>query len=427
LKETNSTNEGARLQPCHPSTKRKAASAAEGLRRLIAVPCALLPLALTACRPHDFPQYPTNYREYAYVTNSASNTVTVLDIVNLRRDREFPVGDDPTGVSISLTRNEVYIVNSGSANAPGTISVIDAQKNAVAATIPVHKKPYFIDVSADGHRAYVANSGSNNVSVLDLDTRKVIATIGVGESPGLARISPDNQTLVVTNRVGGSVTVIDGHTLKVRSVFAGCPGATDAVILPDSSKAFIACSAGHQVMVLALVRKPDPKIPLTEAEKSDHLLDFLDVGQTPVNLAMKPDGGEIFVSNFDSNTISEIATGNNEVGGASLIGEHPSHGIVSADNATLWVSNFTANSVGVYSIDDGQRINMIQVGDGPDALAFSSEGHLVLVANSRSGDVAVLRTTSYSPQGPRKIGALFTMLPAARHPNAIAVKAFQMP
>ena len=70
---------------------------------------------------------------------------------------------------------------------------------------------------------------------------------------------------------------------------------------------------------------------------------------------------------------------------------------------------------------------MIQVGDGPDALAFSSEGHLVLVANSRSGDVSVIRTTSYSPQGARRIGALFTMLPAAKHPNAIAVKAFQMP
>jgi YVTN family beta-propeller protein len=412
---------GAQLQPCHPSPKGKAASAAEGIAALIL--CA----TLTACRPHDFPQSPPNYREFAYVTNSESNTVTVLDLVNLRRDREFPVGNDPTGVAISLTRSEVYVVNSGS----GTISIIDAQKNAVAATIPVHKKPYFIDVSQDGHRAYVANSGSNNVSVLDLDSRKQIATVGVGEAPGLARISPDNQTLVVTNRLGGSVTVIDGPTLKVRSVFPNCPGATDAVILPDSSKAFIACSAGHQVMAIALVRasslKGDPNNPPTEAEKSDHLLDFLDVGQSPVSLAMKPDGGEIFVSNFDSNTISEIATGTNEVGGASLIGEHPSRGVVSADNSTLWVSNFSANTIGVYSVDDGQRINAIQVGDGPDALAFSSEGHLLLVANSRSGDVSVIRTTSYSPQGARKIGALFTMLPAAKRPSAIAVKAFMMP
>jgi DNA-binding beta-propeller fold protein YncE len=70
---------------------------------------------------------------------------------------------------------------------------------------------------------------------------------------------------------------------------------------------------------------------------------------------------------------------------------------------------------------------MIQVGDGPDALAFSSAGHLLLIANFRSGDVAVVRTTSYSPKGEIRVGALFTMLPAAKQPNAIAVKAFQIP
>jgi YVTN family beta-propeller protein len=381
---------------------------------------ALLCLLFVAgCRPHDFPQYPANYREFAYVTNGGSNTVTILDLVNVRRDREIAVGNAPTGVAVNPVRNEVYVVNSGD----GSVSVIDAQKNAVAATISVRRKPYFIDISTDGRHAYIANSGSNNVSIVDLDSRKEVAVVGTGEAPGMARISPDGETLLVTNRAGGSVTLIDGHTYRVRSVWPGCPGATDAVILPDSSKGFIACSGGHQVMVLALERKT----PATDLEKSDHLLDFLDVGQTPINLAMKPDGGEVFVSNFGSDSVSEIATGTNEVGGASLIGAHPSHGIVSADNSTLWISNFSANTVAVYAIDDGKRINAVQVGDGPDALALSSAGHLLLVANARSGDVAVIRTTSYSPKGERKIGALFTMLPAARQPNAIAVKSFLQP
>jgi len=381
--------------------------------------CAAV-IALTAsCRRRDFPQYPSGYREFAYVTNSGSNTVTILDLVNLRRDRELPVGNNPTGVTINPTRNEIYVVNSGD----NTVTVINAEKNSVAATIGVRHKPYFIDVSADGLRGYVANSGSNNVSVIDLARRKEIAVVGTGEAPGMARISPDNKTLLVTNRGSGSITIVDGETLKVRSVFPGCPGATDAVILPDSSKGFIACSSSHQAMVLALAHKA----PTVEVEKSDHLLALLDVGQSPVKLALKPDGGEIFVSNFDSDTVSEIATGTNEVGGASLIGAHPANGIVSSDNATLWISNFSANTVGVYAIDDGKRINAVQVGDGPDAMAFSSAGHLLLVADSRSGDVAVIRTTSYSPKGELKIGALFTMLPAAKQPNAIAVKAFELP
>jgi YVTN family beta-propeller protein len=380
-----------------------------------------LPLLLSGCRRHHFPRYPANFREYAYVTNSGSNTVSVLDLVNLRQDRVLAVGLSPTGVAANPVRNEVYVVNSGNGTANGSVSVIDAERNALAATIPVHRKPYFIDVDAQGRRAYVANSGSNSVSVLDLEKRREIGVIGVGEAPGLAKISPDGGTLVVTNRAGGSVSIVDPEKMRVRAVFSGCPQATDAVILPDSSKTFVACSGGHQVMAIGLARPPSTN----DMEHRDRLLSFLDVGKTPVQLAMKPDGGEIFVSNFDSDSISEIATGTNEVGGAYMVGAHPSCGIVSADNALLWISDFNADSIGVYSIDDGRLIKpSVRVGSGPDALAFSVDGFLLLAADSSSGDVSVVRTQSYASNGAIRIGSLFTMLPAGKRPSAIAVKSF---
>jgi YVTN family beta-propeller protein len=380
---------------------------------------ALLLLALTGCRRHHFPKYPANFREFAYVTNAGSNTVTVLDLKNLRQDHTLAVGSEPTGIAANPTKNEVYAVNSGS----GTVSVIDAARNRVAATIPVHRKPYFISVDSTGTRAYVANSGSNNVSVIDLDKRREIRAIGVGEGPGLAKISPDGNTLVVSNRISGSVSIIDAKSFRVRAVFPGCPQATDAVILPDSSKAFIACSGGHQIMAIGLAR---PKSP-DEQEHSDHFLTFLDVGQTPVHLALKPDGGEIFVCNFNSDSISEIATGTNEVGGAYLVGAHPADAIVSADNGLLWISNFNADTLSVYSIDDGKLISpSITVGAGPDALAFSSDGFLILAVDSQAGDVSAIRTQSYTSSGAIRLGSLFTMLPAGNRPSAVAVKAFRI-
>jgi YVTN family beta-propeller protein len=390
------------------------------LRRLFlaCVALAAAALTLTSCRRRGFPEYPADYREFAYVTNGGSYTVTVLDLVNLRQERILQVGAAPTGITANPERNEVYAVNSGS----GTVSVIDTEKNRVAATIAVHRKPYFIDVDSTGRRAYVANADSNNVSVIDLDKRREIGAIGVGETPGLAKISPDGKSLVVTNRVSGSVSIADPDKFKVRAVFEGCPQATDAVILPDSSKAFVACSGGHQVMAIGLARPSSPN----DSEHTDRLLSFLDVGKTPVHLALKPDGGEIFVSNFDSDSISEIATGTNEVGGAYLVGAHPSCGIVSADNAFLWISNFNADSIGVYSIDDGRLINTVHVGGGPDALAFSTNGFLLLAVDARSGDVSVVRTQTYAANGTVVIGSLFTMLPAGEKPNAIAVKSFRV-
>ncbi|MHB8302455.1 MAG: YncE family protein [Acidobacteriaceae bacterium] len=360
-------------------------------------------VALLGCRSHDFPDYPATYREYAYVTNGGSNTVTVLDVVNVRQDRAIMVGSNPTGVTANPKRNEVYVVNTGS----NSVSVIDTQKNSVIAQIAVHQRPYFLSVSTDGRRAYVANSGSNNISVIDLDKRREIAAIGVGEAPGMAVISADGRTLVVSNRVGGSVSVVDAHSLRVRSVWSGCPGATDIAILPDSTKAFIACSGGHQVMALALSSSVGPH--------RDAMLALLDVGKTPVDLAMKPDGGEIFAVNYDGGSVSEIDTNTNEVGAAYLVGTHPVRGLVSADNSILYVGNFDAGSLGVFSIDDAQLVGTARTGEGPDAMAFSKAGHLLFVADARTGDVAVVRTMAHT---------LLTMLPSGSRPNDIAVKAF---
>jgi YVTN family beta-propeller protein len=399
------------------------------LSRSLAAAAAFALLAgCSGCRHKGFPDVPAGYHEFAYVSNGGSNTVSVLDLVYLRQDRTLRVGDDPTGLAVNPVRNEVYVVNTKS----DSVSVIDAETNNVVATIPVHHRPYAISVDDTGHRAYVANSGSNTVSVIDLDRRREIALAGTGEQPGLARISPDNRTLVVTNRGSGSISVYDvapyeaspsdpSHILHFRATFDGCPGATDAVILPDSSKVFVACSDGHQVMAVSLAA--DPKSWNAKQNPSlltDHLLTLLDVGKTPVSLAMKPDGGEIFVSNFDSDSISEIDTWNNQVGWTQAIGNKPTHGIVSRDNSSLWVSNFGADSLSLYSIDDGRVVSSVHAGSEPDALAFSADEHLLLAADAHSGDVSVIRTQDKT--GP----TLFTILPAGNSPNAIVTKALKL-
>lgn len=391
---------------------------AKGIAALAAA--GLMSGLLAGCRSHDFPEFPAGYREFAYVTNGGSNTVSVFDVVNLRLDRQLQVGQNPTGVTANPKRNEVYVVNTGgsqgSAQGNGSLSVIDTEKNAVTATIPVRRLPYFVDVDPSGDVAYVANSGSNSVSVIDLKTRQEIETAPVGDGPGEARIAPDGKSLVVSNRAGNSVTVLgpngSNRDWKVRATLTGCAGATDVAILKDSSKAFVACSAGHQVMVVQLAKAAEAGV----AARQDAVEAMLDVGRAPVHVALKPDGGEVFVSNFESNTISEITATTDDVSGAYTMGSHPARGLVSGDNTLLYVSNFDSQEVTVYSIDDGKRVSLpIRVGDGPDAMVFSSNGKLLFVVDARSGDVAVVRTSDRS---------LFTLLPSGRQPNAIAVKAF---
>ena len=405
-------------------------------------------------REQALPNYGPLYREYAYVSNGKSNTVSVIDLRTFSLAKTIPVGSEPTGIAANSKKNEIYVVNTGSNN----ISVIDAESNTVVATIGVHGRPYFIDVAEDGRRAYVANSGSANVSVIDLDQRMVIGNVRVGAAPGLARVSPDGSTVVVSNRGDNTVTLIDAKLLRVRATLPVCQQPEDIAILPDSTKAFVACSGSSQVASIAL--RPialesivsgsgaDKGGNLKEGKKDDHLMALLDVGRTPVSLTLKPDGGELMVCNFDSDSISIIETGNDEVGSSPEIGQHPSRGAVTLDNSRLYVTNFGSNSVAVYDIDMGRRIFVdvaieprndcfttiaqlmrnvgAAVGSRPDGLALTPDQNYLLVLDTQSGDVTViqkrtprrtLETTEYS---------LLTLIPVGMQPNAIVVKAFLM-
>ena len=364
-------------------------------------------------REQALPNYGPLYREYAYVSNGKSNTVSVIDLRTFALAKTIPVGSEPTGIAANSKKNEIYVVNTGSNN----ISVINAESNTVVATIGVHGRPYFIDVAEDGKRAYVANSASANVSVIDLDRYILIGNVRVGASPGMARVSPDGSTVVVSNRGDNTASVIDAKALRVRATLPICQQPEEIAILPDSSKAFVACSGSSQVASIALQSGP---------QKSDRLLALLDVGRTPVSLALKPDGGELMVCNFDSDSISIIETGNDEVGNSLEIGQHPSRGVVTLDNSRLYVTNFGSNSVAVYDIDIGRRIGPpLAVGSRPDGLALTPDQNYILVLDTQSGDVTVIQKRKARTLEPTEY-SLLTLIPVGMQPNAIVVKAFTM-
>src|SRR5689334_3413053 len=61
------------------------------------------------------------YREYAYVTNSKSNSVAVIDLTpnpipSFRVIKTIQVGSEPAGVAANPRKNEVYVVSTQSNN-----------------------------------------------------------------------------------------------------------------------------------------------------------------------------------------------------------------------------------------------------------------------------------------------------------------------
>ena len=129
------------------------------------------------------------------------------------------------------------------------------------------------------------------------------------------------------------------------------------MILPDDSKAVVGCSGSQQVAMVNL--------------KNGFVESLLKVGGTPVDLAMKPDGGEVFVSNYEAQTISVVSPYTDEIDESFLAGDHPVRSLVSGDNSTLYVSNFASNSVAVFDASTRKLITTVEVGSNPGALALS--------------------------------------------------------
>ncbi|MGB8899828.1 MAG: cytochrome D1 domain-containing protein, partial [Methylocella sp.] len=98
---------------------------------------------------------PAEAAPFAYVTNSNSSTVSVIDTASNIVVATVAVGLFPYGVAVTPDGKHVYVVNQGDR----TVSVIDTASNTVVATVPVGSCPFAVAFTPDGKYAYVENYG----------------------------------------------------------------------------------------------------------------------------------------------------------------------------------------------------------------------------------------------------------------------------
>jgi len=141
---------------------------------------------------------------YAYITNYADNTVSVVDISDNTIVATINVGNGPSGVAITSDGNFVYITN----NSDNTVSVISTEHNdTLTQPISIGNSPLGVAVDLSGDYVYVANYLDGTVSVISDST--VTDTIAVGNGPYGVAIDPDGDYVYVTNNTDGTVSVIN--------------------------------------------------------------------------------------------------------------------------------------------------------------------------------------------------------------------------
>ena len=220
----------------------------------------------------------------AYVNNYGgpegvgSGNGTTVRIVNLNTNTivgsPITVGLAPAALAISPNGKYVFVANYVDGNpGTGTLTVIKTDLNNVVGTIPGFSGPFAIAITPDGKYAYVTNFGSNNfepigttVSVVKLKKGLIVDTIELGIQPSGVAITPDCRYAYVTNY----------NTLYAGENFTDLTAGQGTVNIIDTQK--------HKVIPPTIV-----------------------VGQSPANIAIAPDGRHAYVTNFTSNTVNVIA------------------------------------------------------------------------------------------------------------------------
>lgn len=201
--------------------------------------------------------------------NGTEGAVVVLDAGELEQTARVEVGEMPAEVSFSPDGTRAFVCNSGS----GTVFVIDVASKTVLEQILVGDTPVGAWPGRDG-LMYVDNEASQSISVIDPVALVVTRTYALGFTPGMAAIAPTGE-LWVTDSDAGRVVAFDPASdvaLPVREIAVGA-GAHAIGFSTDETRAYVTNQDDDTLSVIDVV--------------AGTVLDTLAVGHQPNGLVVR--------------------------------------------------------------------------------------------------------------------------------------------
>lgn len=134
------------------------------------------------------------------------------------------------------------------------------------------------------------------------------------------------------------------------------------------------------------------------------LADSIKVGTTPVGLALTPDGSQLYVANFASDSISVVDTVANKVIATITVGKGPRSVLFNTNGTLAYVANHQAGTVSIIDMSRKSAIASISVGKGPWGMAISANGANLFVTNFLDSTVSIINTAKRTVFDTIKVG-----------------------
>jgi len=331
-------------------------------------------------------------------------------------------GDPP---ATTKPESRIYITDS----AGDTVEVIDPATNKVVQVIHGIELPHGVNFSSDGTRVYVSNEAESVLDVVDRKSGQILQKVALSGHPNNITVTKNGRNVLVGIRtMPGAIDVIDATSLKRVKTIPVHGGVHNIYVTPDGKYAVTGSIETRSTTVVDL-----------ESDQIAWVAQF-DKGARPMAFEANPDGStkRIFVQLSELNGFAVVDFAKHaevariklpdKPGGFGVAEGRlgtPSHGIgVSPDGKSLWVNSTFANAVFKYSLPELRLLGYVALpevhplgqaptGSVPEWITFTPDSKFLYLSNSGARsvtaiDTATLQQVAIIPVGevPKRINTL---------------------
>ncbi len=248
-----------------------------------------------------------------------------------------------------------FVVNSRSAS----VSLIDMTKLVELRRIPVLREPHHLVLSPDGKSLLVGDTGGNEMFFLDPNTGAVERRLPIAD-PYQLGFSPNGTWLVVNGLARDQVDVYDAATMKLVKRFPIASMPSHMAFSPNSATAYVSLQGSNRLAAIDLTRLA--------------VIWDVPVGSTPAGVLWNR--GHVLVADMGTDYVAEVDPTDGKVINRIRTGNGAHQLFASPDGKLIYVNNRAAGTITVLDAVTLAAVHTYRVPGGPDDLAFAPDGNI---------------------------------------------------